>query len=377
MGAVHFSTPTAGVGLTAGADTCEHRTSGGVVSESVTTVPRLAVTRDGGRHWSVTGAPLPDGVARSPGQTAEQILVTQDAVTVLDGQGRVYATSDAGLSWESPQIRGPVMEIAATADDEFAITTRGLGRSSRTVVERSIDGTGTWERLAVPEPITRAEPPIELTVASAATLIIATDQQPTDDSGRLWVSSDDGTRWSQRREPNWDGHHCASEPTELAAAGAEHWWILCEGGAAAGSSAKGLLETIGAGARWHVVSAVPSLSAPINSSALPVAEPGSAQALEAGSATRLWLPLQNGLSESADGGTRWSMVPNLNPEGEPTSMDVLNARIAWLLAPGVGLWRTTDGGIWTGVGATKLGSAKLMLAAAALNALEHAGRARS
>jgi hypothetical protein len=77
---------------------------------------------------------------------------------------------------------------------------------------------------------------------------------------------------------------------------------------------------------------------------IPLAEPG---ALAAGSPKRLWLSLTNGLAESNDGGRRWTNVPRaFDPAGWGTVIDAATANDAWILAPGAGMWRTTDGLDW-------------------------------
>jgi hypothetical protein len=130
------------------------------------------------------------------------------------------------------------------------------------------------------------------------------------------------------------------------AAAPRTWWILCLGGAAAGSSTKGLLRTTDNGRTWTTVSQVISLLTPEppNSTSISRAEP---DALTAGSSTRLWLAYQNSLGESADGGTTWINVPDINPQGVAASFDVLSGTHAWLTVPGEGLWGTTDGIHWT------------------------------
>jgi hypothetical protein len=35
-----------------------------------------------------------------------------------------------------------------------------------------------------------------------------------------------------------------------------------------------------------------------------------------------------------------------DPQGAPGQFDVLSGTLAWMLAPGAGLWQTTDGITW-------------------------------
>ncbi len=122
------------------------------------------------------------------------------------------------------------------------------------------------------------------------------------------------------------------------------WWVICLGGAAAGSSEKALLHTTDGGRKWSIASQVRSLTAPARAGTITRAEPN---ALAAGSHTRLWLAAQNSMYESEDAGFTWHEVPAVNPQGGPAAFDVLSPRHAWLLAPGQGLWRTMDGRQWS------------------------------
>jgi len=102
---------------------------------------------------------------------------------------------------------------------------------------------------------------------------------------RAWAVVGDG-----RSDPSWMGRPCRA--AAFAAAG-RSWWLLCLGSAAAGSSEKALLDTTDGGRIWTTASQVMSLTAPPRPGAIPLQEPH-----------------------------------------------------AWLLAPGQGLWRTTDGRHW-------------------------------
>lgn len=122
---------------------------------------------------------------------------------------------------------------------------------------------------------------------------------------------------------------------------------ICLGGAAAGSSTKALFHMTEGRRTWTIASQITSLTAPPQPGGITLEEPS---ALAAASPTRLWLAALNNLYESADGGVRWSRAPGPDPQGTPTTFDVLSPTHAWLLAAGQGLWRTTDGRHWTALG---------------------------
>lgn len=352
MGAVRFLSTQLGVGMTAGSFTCFRQASDGIDQTPITAPSRLAVTRDGGRSWYVRGQPLP-GLQPKLGAGSQEILASSlEDVWVLSSDGRLFESTDGGETWK-PEARlpHPVVQIAADGRGVLALSAPRSGRSSRTVLERSDESGSGWSRLGLPRLLTIPGAPARLTVASPSVLLINTiglDQN----GGRLYVSIDDGGSWNRIAEPDWYGNRCSSEFSQVAAVNSRDWWILCVGGGGGGSSAKALLQTVNAGRSWHVTSAVRSLSAASRINAIPRAEP---DALIAGSPTRLWLSLQNNLSESADGGFRWQDVPAINPQGMTTTFDVLSSRIAWLLAPGGGLWRTTNGSAWHTVGPLNTG----------------------
>lgn len=329
--------------MTAGEFTCFRQTSHGIDETQVTAPSRLAVTRDGGRSWYVRGQPLP-GVQPKLGGGSQEILASSlEDVWVLSSDGRLLESVDGGEIWK-PELRlpRPVVHIAADGRDVLVLSASRSGRSSRAVLERSDQSGSGWTRLGLPRLVTISGARTQLTVASPGVLLINTtglDQN----GGRLYASIDDGRSWDRIAEPHWYGNRCSSEFSLVAAVNSRDWWILCVGGAGGGSSAKALLQTVNAGQSWHVTSAVRSLQAASRIDAIPRAEP---DALIAGSPTRLWLSLQNNLSESADGGFRWQDVPAINPQGMTTTFDVVSSRIAWLLAPGAGLWRTTNGSAW-------------------------------
>lgn len=157
------------------------------------------------------------------------------------------------------------------------------------------------------------------------------------------TSTNGGSSWHTRPAPVWDGHPCTGVG-DLTAAAPSTLWLLCLGGAAAGSSTKALLESTDSGRQWRAVSVVTSLVHTPPNGSLPLAEPS---ALAAGSTQRVWLATTNSLAESDDGGRTWNNVPAaFDPGGWPTVISVLDATHAWLLAPGAGLWSTTDGEHW-------------------------------
>jgi hypothetical protein len=111
-------------------------------------------------------------------------------------------------------------------------------------------------------------------------------------------------------------------------------------------SANALERTTDGGQRWRTVSAVTN---PWSPAVTPDAIPGiDIVSFGVASSRRLWLGTSLGeVFASNDGGVHWRPVPGLNTEGAyPEYFDVLSASRAWLIAPGTGVWRTTDGVHW-------------------------------
>ncbi len=165
----------------------------------------------------------------------------------------------------------------------------------------------------------------------------------------LASTADGGALWSVRSAPAGPGHMCWQDSAgSFAAAGPDDWWLLCNGAAAAGSSTKALMRSVDAGRAWTVTAAITSLSIPPQAGSLPYQDDA---VIAAGTPRRLWIATPNTLSTSGDGGTVWSRVL-FNLGGYLGQFDVLSGTVAWLLAPGAGLWQTTDGMTWRAVGGT-------------------------
>jgi photosystem II stability/assembly factor-like uncharacterized protein len=344
LGAIDFISPTVGVALTASQILCELPVRGGFEGYSQRQTVLLAVSRDGGRTWVAQGTALP--APPRNGFFEQRVAATSlENLWASSGAGPLLATTTGGRQWTVQPVSGPVVAVEISGPTLWALACPPIvDVSCRPVLERKRVAGGAWRRLPLPK--LESDPDPTLAPASATTVLVHV-LRPGANGGTLVESSDGGRHWTRRPEPRWLGRPCWG--AGFITAGPRDWWLICLGGAAAGSSTKALLHTTDAGASWQVASQITSLTLPVRPGAIPLAEP---DALAAASPTRLWFAGQNSLYDSDDGGIRWTSAPGPNPQGSPASFDVLSPTRAWLLAPGQGLWRTTDGDRWHAMGPT-------------------------
>lgn len=309
MGAVQFLSVRSGVGITAESFPCFRTIRGGAEVGLQKQPVRLAVTGDGGRSWRISGGIVPVGSARD-GAAAEQIVALSPAdVWAVVGRGRLVATHDGGSEWQVQTVPSPV--VATTIEKGFvwaACCSHGATQPSssacRPKLWRSRPANGAWRRVALPRTIAQDPLTVHFT-AAGDDLMLALTQASARPSGELLFSHDAGLHWTERSAPTWDHNTCANGAA-LTAWAPRTFWLLCLGGAAAGSSTKGLLRSTDGGRAWTTMSAATSLTQRPQAGSIPLEEPS---ALAAGSQSRLWLSLTNGLAESNDGGRRWIGVP--------------------------------------------------------------------
>jgi hypothetical protein len=347
LGAIDFVSPEVGVGLSAPEIQCQVRDgdTGGVDLYPQAQPSRLAVSTDGGRHWVTEGRPVaPPRIYAGP---EHLVAASTKTVWVLTDEKTLLLTKNAGLSWKSEKAPTPLVDLVPEAGWLWALScppsvARSIS-SCTPVLERVPLAGGRWQKLPLP-PI-RSDPFPQLVVASPATVLVLVT--PFGDSqGTLMSSADGGRTWRLLPTPSGPGDLCTSD-VALATAGVSDWWLLCNGQAAAGSSTKALMQTLDAGQIWNTVASVTSLIPPIPPGSLEV---GEVSAMAAGSPSRLWLASPNTLTESIDGGAVWTEVPGVNQEGYGGLFDVWSGSRAWLLAPGEGLWATTNGTTWHALG---------------------------
>ena len=173
LGAVHFLTPTIGVGLTASEAPCSqtrwHRQP-----------VLLALTRDGGRHWITEGAPLP---AAPAGVLVQQITATSpQSVWASTGAGPLFATTDGGADWTVQPVPRSVAALTITRKTLWTLGCphRNNVRCAAVLAHRRLPD-GAWRQSRLPHPV--VTPAAELAVVGAAVVVAP---RPSS-SVRLWL----------------------------------------------------------------------------------------------------------------------------------------------------------------------------------------------
>jgi photosystem II stability/assembly factor-like uncharacterized protein len=345
LGAVHFVSPSIGVAITAPQIPCAIPLGNGQGTDIFQQAQPilLAVSTDAGHRWVTEGSALP-----SSGQTlvTEQVTaVSAQDVWVLTNQGKLYATGNGGLTWTLQPLPAPVVTVAEAGGELIALScplTQQVICHPELHRMRLTDGG--WQREPLPRLATYSFSELAVASASAAVLLVA--QYPGNRS-ELFSTTDGGAKWTADPVPAGPARMCAHVSGLLTIAGADEWWLLCTGGAAAGSSAKALMRTEDRGRTWHVMAALTSLSAPVAPGSLPFSD---ANAIAAFSPTLLWIATNNSLTYTRNAGRSWTGVTSVNPQGAFGTFDILSPSDAWLLTPGTALFHTTNGIHWTQVG---------------------------
>jgi photosystem II stability/assembly factor-like uncharacterized protein len=301
---------------------------------------RLASTRDGGGTWKLVGARLP-GEVGDFSDMATMVFATQSLGWVL-GSGALFATRDGGGTWTPVRLGGRVATISLSGSSLWAFVAPCMA-SPRTCRYRlwstTVDST-SWHQVGLLPAALGNWSPLVVTRPTPLRALVAIGQ--LGDTPTI-ITTDGGVRWSSVRTCAPSGFVAVS----FATTGPRGLWAVCLGGGSMSSSLKSLVHSDDGGRTWSVVAVDRNLKLgtplPVPAEAgeiLAVAEPG-----------HLWMATVNLVFGSLDGGKKWFVVPGVGSDGGGTfaSFSFVSGTHGWLLEPGRGLWRTTDGRTWRAV----------------------------
>jgi hypothetical protein len=347
MGAVHFLSAWVGVGVTASEVWCNLPVDHGEEPTLVPQAVRLAVTRNGGGSWSTVGMTPPGATLRkSIGGASEQVVATSSRrLWLLTATGRLVASDTGGATWTQVSLPAPVVQIALTRGPAVGAVVPAARLSGAAVPSGPGGDAARHGPVETADPATAGLDPGPADVG---------DRRP--DRGGLHLGLDAAA------DPADDHHRWGRELATTAAPTlapaplhrprpdrrrrTRHLVVPLHRRSGGRQQRQGPVPNRRC---WRITSAVESIISPQRPGQITLAEPDD---LAAGSSSRLWLATFNGLTESGDGGDRWSNVARNEVEtyGDSTTIDGLSATLAWLLAPGGAMWRTTDGGHWRQLG---------------------------
>jgi photosystem II stability/assembly factor-like uncharacterized protein len=298
---------------------------------------RLALTADAGKTWQVTGARLP-GPASDFSVTVNTAFLSPRLGWVAGG-GILDVTRDGGAHWAEVHLGGKILRISAFGDSLWAFVApcaADPGRCRYRLDAITVTGN-TWQEVGRLPAALGNYGPLVVARLSARRALVAMGQVSrtpaylTTDGGRTWAPVDACLP------------HLYS-PIALAATGTRDAWVLCLGGAGAGRSAKSVLRSTDGGRKWQLIAEDRSL---VTGAPQPVPT-DDGDVLAVPSQDVLWFAGVNLMWGSLDGGRRWSRVAgtSFGGAGEFATFSFSSPADGWLLAPGLGLWRTTDGRHW-------------------------------
>ena len=311
VGPLSFVSPSRGYGL------IEFDTTG------LSTTQQLVVTEDGGVTWqAATSTPLP--------AWASTLEFTDSDDGYAWGSQGLDVTHDGGQHW--------AMTLALRTGNE---TVSPIGKSiwaisSSGVLETTTDGGDSWQK-AVQPPV--GSPAVLSRVSISVAYVLG--------CGELGRTEDGGKTWLTLLVPQ--GCPGSSDQSDLVALSTDDLWLVQFGQPATDMSSKWVYRSYDGGLHWTLM-ASENLGSPNQRTGhiLSMGDFGPLSVL-ASEPNKAWLAEdRGGLLVTTDGGLHWQSAysdPNVDAFGPPY-VSFLDAAHGWS-STGDGLWRTTDGNVWT------------------------------
>jgi photosystem II stability/assembly factor-like uncharacterized protein len=312
----------------------------------------ILMTSDGGSTWKVLG----ETPFELLNPLDSRLVFTNSSTGYLAGDNGLAVTRDGGRTWSVVSSEWTV-GLAAFGQEVWTISDRCSAASCSPDVVRGTDDGYRWETLgelpAAFEATVIAS--LAMTSASSATFITdgapqsQTDTTPTDPLGTngIYVTDDAGATWrlssscpSGYSNPNQVAATPASD-----ASSASSLWRTCNGGLFSmyqGAPAVGnklIFRSLDGGDRWSLQASYPDAGSTQGQGRAPAAYIESLLSL---SSAKALLATTEGLFGTEDGGKTWQVLGGPNPFDSASPSVTVVGHVAWLSVPGQGLWRSAD-----------------------------------
>jgi photosystem II stability/assembly factor-like uncharacterized protein len=261
----------------------------------------MAVTRDGGRRWTLMKPPpvslfwgLVEGSHSVP-TSVSQIEFANVEDGYLFGPG-LEVTRDAGRTWSKVKL-GAVEQLVTGGGHAYAVTTTGAA-SNPQLMWRSPLGSATWSRVSLPAGAASYQ-----VVASQGELLLLQNPGASPSYGRtkaqfIWVSTNAGWSWRPLGVPCVHRVDGTAAALAIAYAAPTHWAVDCavdDQSSMALNVTHQLFVSYDAGRRWLAAGRAPPQ--------------GVDDALAWNGADDVVLATDSGASDAldvtTDGGARW------------------------------------------------------------------------
>ena len=348
LAAVQFLSPASGVGVTESKISCMIGPGGGALEDMT---PWPVVSADGGRTWRAAGGELPRWL--QPGVNRAQLAFAAPGAGWLTAGGALAFTSDGGRHWRRVIPRAQVAELASGGSIVAALAVQ---RDGAIRVWRLSPGSSRHRQLPpVPGPPLSSQAG---QVAAQSMAIAARSGQlvlnvPGAAKDRLIAIGRTGRPWAPRTEPCLPGTGADSNNPlagfqALVAAPGGLLGAVCGHGVGMEKGVQSFLLSRDGGQTWQRRSAeVPGRADP---SGMPF---GDLAGVASPAGPVFYIVTGEEVKTSIDGGSRWRSVvsPDIPGNGSfGAEFSFLGRRHGWLLLPGEGLLRTTNGRRWVVLG---------------------------
>jgi photosystem II stability/assembly factor-like uncharacterized protein len=301
----------------------------------------LVVTSDGGRHWKVSGRPVP-----SPGGTKATLFGEIAFSSPTDGYvavgGALLYTANGGHSWRPVALARQLESLTRAGTTAWVVLRNCRSRAA----PKATCPTAVAKTTAVGTLTGRYTVPVSgVDLVGAPTSSVAVFEDAGDEHSMWLVATTNGGRsWARHLDP------CPFGAGSLAGTDAWHWWLLCAQGIGMNQAIVDLYATADGGASWARVAS----AGPQKTSGNGLSDASPQEFVISPDGRRLWIVGVNFLETSTDAGLSWAPVPGVNLGGAIADIDTLPPQRAWVAAPNSGLWATLDGSNWRALGPTGL-----------------------